>query len=125
MVGNRIKQFREYNNIKEEILADFLGISLETYRNYEKGIENPGIDIIEKLAHCYKVTTNEIYGKSPRLALHSDITPLDDDESVPQKILKMSDLSWDEIQLILYYRAADPDDELIRKIIQKNNDDNK
>ena len=125
MVGNYIKQFREYNNIKEEILADFLGISLETYRNYEKGIENPGIDIIEKLAHCYKVTTDEIYGKSPRLALHSDITPLDDDESVPQKILKMSDLSWDEMQLILYYRAADPDDELIRKIIQKNNDDNK
>ena len=125
MVGNNIKQFREYNNIKEEILADFLGISLETYRNYEKGIENPGIDIIEKLAHCYKVTTDEIYGRSPRLALHSDITPLDDDESVPQKILKMSDLSWDEMQLILYYRAADPDDELIRKIIQKNNDDNK
>ena len=125
MVGNRIKQFREYNNIKEEILADFLGISLETYRNYEKGIENPGIDIIEKLAHCYKVTTNEIYGKSPRLALHSDITSIDDDESVPQKILKMSDLSWDEMQLILYYRTADPDDELIRKIIQKNNDDNK
>ena len=125
MVGNRIKQFREYNNIKEEILADFLGISLETYRNYEKGIENPSIDIIEKLAHCYKVTTDEIYGKSPRLALHSDITSIDDDESVPQKILKMSDLSWDEMQLILYYRAADPDDELIRKIIQKNNDDNK
>ena len=125
MVGNNIKQFREYNNIKEEILADFLGISLETYRNYEKGIENPDIDIIEKLAHCYKVTTDEIYGKSPRLALHSDIPPLDDDESVPQKTLKMSDLSWDEMQLILYYRTADPDDELIRKIIQKNNDDNK
>ena len=124
MVGNRIKQFREYNKLKEEILAAFLGISLETYRNYENGIENPGIDIIEKLAHCYKVTVDEFYGYTPRLALHSDITP-HDDENVSPETLKMSDLSWDEMQLILYYRTADPDDELIRKIIQKNNNDSK
>ena len=124
MVGNRIKQFREYNKLKEEILADFLGISLETYCNYEKGVEIPDIDIIKKLAHCYKVTTDEFYGYTPRMALHSDITPIDN-ENVSAETLKMSDLSWDEMQLILYYRAADPDDELIRKIIQKNNNDNK
>lgn len=124
MIGNRMKQFREYNNIKEEILAQFLGITLETYRNFETGKENPDISIITKLAQCYKVTIDEFYGNAPRIALHSDESIFSEDEEIKPKTLKMSDLSWDEQQLILYYRTAAPDDELIKKIISKNKENN-
>ncbi len=124
MLCNRIKQFREYNKIKEEVLANFLGISVDTYHNYEIGKETPDIDIITKLAQCYKVTVDEFYGYTPRFALHSDESDFEDDDNVKPKALKMSDLSWDEIQLILYYRTAEPDDELIKQIIKKNNQNN-
>ena len=123
MLCNRIKQFREYNKLKENILADFLGISIETYKNYESGKEAPNIDIITKLAQCYKVTVDEFYGYTPRLALNSDDN-LSYEDDVPLSVLKMSDLSWEEAQLILYYRSAEPDDELINKIIKKNNENN-
>lgn len=123
MLCDRIKQFREYNKLKENVLADFLGVSLDTYRNYESGKEKPDIDIIEKLARCYKVTIDEFRGYAPLVTLHSDNERFADDEVDP-KTLKMSDLSWEEAQLILYYRSAEPDDEIIKKIIEKNKENN-
>ena len=124
MLCNRIKQFREYNNLKEEILADFLGISVDTYCDYESGKQQPDIDTVTKLAQCYKITIDEFYGYTPRLALYSDESPFSDEDEVKPETLKMSDLSWDEAQLILYYRTAEPDDELINQIIKKNNEKN-
>ncbi|MBO5064663.1 MAG: helix-turn-helix transcriptional regulator [Clostridia bacterium] len=120
MLCNRIKQFREYNKLKESTLADYLGISVDTYCDYESGRRQPDIDTVTKLAQCYKVTVDEFYGYIPRLALHSDEDILSEDDEVKPETLKMSDLSWDEVQLILYYRTAAPDDELIKKIIQRN-----
>ncbi len=124
MLCNRIKQFREYNKLKENILADFLGISVDTYCDYESGKQHPDIDTITKLAQCYKVTVDEFYGYNPRIALHSDEPDFGDDDNVKPETLKMSDLSWEEAQLILYYRTAEPDDELIKKIIEGNKENN-
>ncbi len=119
MLCNRIKQFREYNGLDVKILADILEIDVAEYEAYEKGTSTPTIDIISKLAECYKVTVNEFYGYTPYLTLHTkDIEDWDD--KVDEKILKMSDLSWDEAQLILHYRNLDDKDEIINQIIRKN-----
>lgn len=120
MLCNRIKQFREYNKISVSALADFLGISTDTYLDYESGNKTPDIDIITKLAQCYKVTIDEFYGYTPRLVLHSKDNNLDALD-VPDRVLKMSDLSWEEKQIILYYRTADHDENLIKQIIENNN----
>ena len=122
MLCSRIKQFREYNKISVSILADFLGISTDTYLNFESGKQTPDIDIITKLAQCYKVTVDEFYGYTPRLVLHSEDNSFNDID-VPDHVLKMSDLSWEEKQLILYYRTADRDEDLIKQIIENNNKD--
>ena len=37
MLFNRIKQFREYNDLEPFYLADILGISIEEYNDYETG----------------------------------------------------------------------------------------
>lgn len=122
MLCNRIKQFREYNNLDSKLLAKMLGISEKEYKAFESGKENPDIDIITRLATYYKVTIEEFYGYTPRLQLHSKEAEFDlgDDDDVGERILKMSDLSWDEAQLILYYRAhKDENDEIIKKILEK------
>ena len=119
MLCNRLKQFREYNALEKEHIADVLGISLNLYEDFEYGRAVPTMDIIEKLAKCYKVTVDEFYGYTPRLTLYDKSMDLSDDE-IDSRILKMSDLSWEEAQLILYYRNTDDKDPIIKQIIEKN-----
>ena len=42
------------------------------------------------------------------------------DSEVDESLLRMSNLSWDEAQLILYYRSLEDKDSLIKEIIKKN-----
>ena len=120
MLCNRIKQFREYNNLDCKLVAEILGISEDEYKDYESNKKTPTIDIITNLAALYKVTVDEFYGYTPRLTLHSKENEIQLDD-VDEKTLKMSDLSWDEAQLVLYYRIHKVDiaDEIIRKILKK------
>ena len=116
MLCNRIQQFREYNKLPKTQLAEILGIDAAVYDDFEKGVQVPSIDIIEKLARCYKVTVDEFYGYTPRLTLHSKENEAFFDESVNESILKMSDLSWDEAKLILLYRNTSNKDKIIKMV---------
>ncbi len=120
MLCNRMKQFREYNKLDCKLVAEVLGISENEYKDFEHNKALPTIDIITQLSKFYKVTVDEFYGYTPRLTLHSEDKDLLFDD-VSENILKMSDLSWDEAQLILYYRVHknDDDDEIIKKILEK------
>lgn len=121
MLCNRIKQFREYNQLEPEMLAQLLGISLELYNAYEEGQEKPTIDIIDKLARVYKVTVDEFYGFTPRLQIYDESQDRFFENDVEEKTLKLSDLSWDEVKLILHYRTLDDIDKkeaIISEIIQ-------
>ncbi len=119
MLCNRIKQFREYNKLDCKLVAEVLGISQSEYEAFESNKATPDIDIITALATLYKVTVDEFYGYTPRLSLHSEEKDFEFDD-INEATLKMSDLSWDEARLILYYRAhKDEDDEIIKKILEK------
>lgn len=120
MICNRMKQFREYNGLEATELSKVLGISEELYKSFESGVAVPTIDIIQKLAKCYKVTVDEFYGYTPRLVIYDKSMELRDDDIVDESLLKMSNLSWDESQLILYYRSLEDKDSLITEIIKKN-----
>ena len=122
MLCNRMKQFREYNGLDVKALAQVLGISESLYRDFEAGRAVPTLDIIEKLAICYKVSVDEFYGYTPRLSLHDKSYDLEDSD-VDESLLKMSNLSWDEAQLVLYYRKLEDKEALIKEIIKKNQED--
>lgn len=116
MLFNRIKQFREYNKLTPEQVAEIVGVSTDTYKDFELGKATPTINIVEKLAKSYKVTIDEFYGYTPRLTLYDN--NIDFSKDVPESTLKMSDLSWDEAQLILYYRQLEDKEPIIKKIIK-------
>lgn len=120
MLCNRLKQFREYNKLDCSLVAEVLGITEAQYKDFENNKTSPTIDIINTLASFYKVTIDEFYGYTPRLALHSKESEYHFDD-VSENTLKMSDLSWDEARIILYYRAhkSDNNDEIIKKILEK------
>ncbi len=123
MLCNRIKQFREYNGLEIPALAEVLCVSEGLYRDFEAGRAVPTIDIIEKLAACYKVSVDEFYGYTPRLSIHDKSYDLEDSE-VDESLLRMSNLSWDEAQLVLYYRGLEDKEALIQEIIKKNQENN-
>ncbi len=119
MLCNRMKQFREYNNLDYKLVAEVLGIPENEYKDFENNKAAPTIDIITELSKFYKVTVDEFYGYTPRLSLHSEENEIQFDD-VSEATLKMSDLSWDEAKLILYYRAHknENDDKIIKKILE-------
>lgn len=120
MLCNRMKQFREYNKLDCNLVAEVLGITEAEYKDFENNKKTPDIDTITALCALYKVTVDEFYGYTPRLTLHSKESEILFDD-VSESTLKMSDLSWDEAKLILYYRAhKDDDDETIKKILEKD-----
>ena len=118
MLCNRMKQFREYNGLDIEMLAQVLEISADKYAAFEEGKEIPTLDLIEKMAICYRVTVDEFYGYTPRLAVYDNSTHESTDE-VDERLLKMSDLSWDESKLILYYRSLENKEDLIKQVLNE------
>ncbi len=100
---------------------DFLGIACEAYASFERGEQLPDIDIVTKLSNFYGVTVDEFYGFSPRIFLHSPDGDEFAEDAVDENTLKLSDLSWEEAQLIYYYRNYEGDkEEIIKKIIEAN-----
>lgn len=122
MLNNRIVQFRTYNKIEPETIAKTLNISTKEYLKYEEGSVIPDIGVITELAKIYKVTIAEFYGNTPRLILHDF-----EKENFSQKIndeleiLKFSELSIDEKEMILAYRTSNNKEELFRLITQDKN----
>lgn len=53
-----IRELREDHDIKQDTVAKYLGISQQTYSNYENGRREIPIAVIKELARFYKVSTD-------------------------------------------------------------------
>ena len=53
-----LRELREDHDIKQETIAKYLGISQQTYSNYENGHREIPITAVKKLAKFYKVSTD-------------------------------------------------------------------
>lgn len=63
-----LRDLREDRDIKQETLANYLGVSQQTYSNYENGHREIPIGVVKALAKYYQVSTDYL--------LRSDITYL-------------------------------------------------
>ncbi len=52
-IGQKIKRFRLMNDIRQEEMADQLGVSRATLINYEKGHTTINIDVLDRLKNAY------------------------------------------------------------------------
>ena len=53
-----LRDLREDNDIKQDTIAKYLGISQQTYSNYENGRREIPITVVKALANFYKVSTD-------------------------------------------------------------------
>ncbi len=57
-----IRELREDRDIKQKIIAEYLGISQQTYSNYENGHREIPIWAVTKLSEYYQVSTDYLLG---------------------------------------------------------------
>lgn len=59
---SRIKDLREDKDLKQVVIANYLGIRQNSYSQIEKGINNLQVDHLIKLADFYNVSVDYILG---------------------------------------------------------------
>lgn len=57
-----IRDLREDSDIKQKTVAEYLGVSQQTYSNYENGHREIPIWVVVKLSKYYKVSTDYLLG---------------------------------------------------------------
>lgn len=61
MIHNRIKELRAKHHMKQEELAELVGVRRETIGNLEKGRYNPSLVLAWKIAKTFGVTIEEVF----------------------------------------------------------------
>ena len=61
MIKNKIKEYRAKNNMKQEELAQKVGVRRETIGNLEKGRYNPSLVLAWNIAKQFNVSIEEIF----------------------------------------------------------------
>ena len=71
-IRSKIREFRKNNHKTQLEIAQILNLPLSTYRNYELGVAEPNIAILEKLSDLYDVTVDELLGREQGQQLFDD-----------------------------------------------------
>lgn len=83
-----LKELRTGKKLLQKDVADFLGVAPTTYLSYEKGIIEPSLDKLCRLADFFDVTVDELLGRKTQglfdnakverpeiLEIYDDLTP--------------------------------------------------
>ncbi|QOR36627.1 helix-turn-helix transcriptional regulator [Clostridium sp. 'deep sea'] len=58
---NKIKEYREINNITQQGLAESVGVSRQTISSLESGRYNPSAILAYKVAQVFNVSIEEVF----------------------------------------------------------------
>lgn len=68
-----IRDLREDHDLKQKTVADHLGVSQQTYSNYENGNREIPIWVVQKLSAYYKVSTDYLLGANAGYLGNTDL----------------------------------------------------
>ncbi len=104
-ISRQLKNIRLQNKLTQQQLADALKITASAYCSYEIGRRTPDVDTIVKLSAFYKLPVDSFLGQM-------DISVLEDvtDIELNSELRFLSQLSKDELDLIVKYRIMDDGD---------------
>ena len=59
-IGKHLREMRKQHGLLQKTIADYLGISVAVYSNFEKDNAEPSLSIVIGLAEFYETTTDNI-----------------------------------------------------------------
>ena len=65
MIGERLYTLRRLKKLSREALGEQLGVSGTAVYKWEKGLSEPSISTLRKLAELYGITVDELLGGAP------------------------------------------------------------
>ena len=75
-LGNRLKQLRQNNRLRQDQVASLVGVNKNTMCSYENDVRQPSYEILVRLATIYRVSTDYLLGcESKRTVDVSGLTP--------------------------------------------------
>lgn len=63
-LGNRIRQLRKQNKMTQDDLKDKLSVAKSTISQYENDINKPDIEMLNKIAKIFDVSTDYLLGNT-------------------------------------------------------------
>ncbi len=82
----RIKELRDERNLKQQELADLVGVSRQTIYFLEKGSYNPSLTLSLKIAEIFNKTIEEIFYFEPIIKDILGSKTLDELEDISEKL---------------------------------------
>lgn len=67
---DRLKDLRVDKDVKQRVIAEYLGICRSTYSNYENGDRGIPTDILIKIAEYHDVSMDYLVGRTDDKKLH-------------------------------------------------------
>ena len=77
-MGDKLKSLRTYKKMTQKQVADRIGLAISAVSSYESGTRYPSYDVLVRLAHIFRVSTDYLLGMTDKRNI--DVTGLDDDE---------------------------------------------
>ena len=100
----RIKELRDERNLKQQELADLVGVSRQTIYFLEKGSYNPSLTLSLKIAEIFNKTIEEIFYFEPIIKDVLGSKTLDELEDISEKsgvnterLIKLKDLNDEQL----------------------------
>lgn len=92
-LNTMLRDLREDHDIKQETVAKYLGITQQTYSNYENGYREIPITVVTELAKYYKVSTDYLLRSDTSYLGNVDMNaPYVDDITLHDMIYDMQNL---------------------------------
>lgn len=61
LLANRLKELRNAHSINQDVIADYLGISRQSYSHFETGKRNPNVKIIYEISKFYSISADSLF----------------------------------------------------------------
>lgn len=75
-LGNRLRQLRQNNRLRQDQVASLVGVNKNTMCSYENDVRQPSYEILVRLATIYRVSTDYLLGcESKRTVDVPGLTP--------------------------------------------------
>ena len=109
-LGENIKRYRKLNKMTQQELSEKIGRNVRTIRGYELGDVIPPLNVIEKIAEVFHVSTIDLIGSDEK-CLESSIEDLKEAIEKKEKkcITNLYTSTLDIIELVNYLYCGDID----------------
>ena len=88
MIGMNIKQLRQEKHIKQETLADAIGVSAQAVSKWETGASEPDIALLPKLAGFFGVSIDELFDLTQEQKLRRIENRMDMEAELPKDVFQ-------------------------------------